>query len=84
MVTKTLLALMLSFFLTAILQAACICTCDPADRKLCASAYDIDNPCGNVCDNSVSGFTPARTACPQMEVVHPMTGLKVWQTVCVE
>ena len=80
---KTVIALII-FLFSYPLQAACKCNCDPTDIRICASAYDLDNPCGGVCPSQGPGVVLLRTACPLIQVVNPITGIKQWRTVCID
>lgn len=64
--------------------AACRCSCDVSDLRLCASSYDLDNPCNGVCPSQGSLTTPIRTACPLTQVFNPMKGINEWHTTCDE
>jgi hypothetical protein len=61
---------------------ACICSCDPAEIRLCAPSYDIDNPCPAVCPRALPWRLPLRTACPAVEAIHPLTGRRIWVLQC--
>ncbi len=81
---KTFLLLIIIVFPFQTYASACRCTCDPTDYRLCASDYDLDNPCNGVCPSQGSLIAPIRTACPETQVVNPMTGLTEWRTLCEE
>jgi hypothetical protein len=64
--------------------AACKCSCDPTDRSLCASNYDLDNPCGGACPAQSSVLGPIWTACPPVILFNPISGTKVWVSKCTQ
>jgi hypothetical protein len=77
--------ILLSIFLFSYqLQAACKCNCDRTDRSICASSYDLDHPCGGICPSQTPGITPMITACPLTQFSNPITGIKIWRTICIE
>lgn len=77
-----LINVLFSFQLQA---AACKCNCDPTDRSICASYYDIEYPCRSVCPGATPGVTPMVTACPVRKVVvNPFSQAYVWVTECPE
>lgn len=72
------------FLLSLPTHAACKCNCKLADVSLCASSYDLNHPCGNLCPSTSSSplATPMITACPQMQVINPVTGAKILINNC--
>lgn len=78
---KTILLLVM-FLAAAPLQAACKCNCNPADRSICASSTDLDKPCGGLCPSQAPDVAPSLTACPMIELVNPVTGVKTWGADC--
>lgn len=67
------------------LQAACRCSCNAQDGRICASYYDIDHPCIGLCPPSspqATSTVPIRTACPLTQVYNPNTGINEWKVVC--
>ena len=63
-------------------QASCRCNCDFSDRNICASSYDIEQPCDGICPSQGAGFAPMRTACPPVQVLNPLTGVTEWRVLC--
>ncbi len=77
----TLIALLCSFSLSA---SSCKCNCKLIDNTICASDYDLDKPCRGICSGQMPGAGPMITACPVIEVAHPLTGVKQWISVCIQ
>ena len=66
------------FFLIAYqAQAACRCNCDGMDRTICASAYDLDQPCNGACQ-----MQTGRTACPTTKVYNEFKRAYEWHALC--
>lgn len=80
---KTLIILMICFF-SFELQAACKCNCNPADFSICASNYDLDQPCPVICSSAAPGLAPMITACPIVKVTNPNTGVTTSVNMCNE
>jgi hypothetical protein len=78
---KTVVALVL-IICSNPLQAACKCNCNLTDVSICASNYDLDNPCTGVCPTQSTVTIPMRTACPLTQVFNPITGAKEWRAIC--
>lgn len=81
---KTTFALILLLSSYQLHALACRCSCDPMDRGICASSYDLEHPCTGACPNQVPGTLITRTACPLAPVYNPVTGLKEWRTMCFD
>jgi hypothetical protein len=79
---KTFIILISILFSLQVLAAACKCNCDPADRSMCASYYDLDRPCSSICPGATPGMTPMITACPVQKRVNPMSQAIVWISNC--
>ena len=77
---KTVIIL-ISVLFSVQLQAACKCNCDPIDRGICASNYDIDHPCGAICPGATPGSLPMITACPVQRVVNQFSQY-IWISNC--
>ncbi|MBA2650515.1 MAG: hypothetical protein H0U75_13160 [Legionella sp.] len=81
---KAIIACLL-FVCTLESQAACKCSCDPMDRRICAGSYDLDRPCGSICSSGQApGFTPMITACPVRRVINELTGARELIVECSE
>ena len=74
--------ILISVLLSFHLHAACKCNCDPADRSICASNYDLDHPCVAICPGSTPGGPVMITACPVSKVVNPVTQSYIWISNC--
>ena len=73
----------LSFQLQA--QSACKCNCELSDRTLCASLYDLDHPCGVLCNGPTPASPPVgKTACPTSRVYNPDRGTYEWRVFCFD
>jgi hypothetical protein len=85
---KILFTLLTLIFCSFPLYSACKCNCNPTDRSICAGGYDLDRPCRGICAVQSAAPTtvigPMITACPSVQVPHPLTGVKQWVTICVE
>lgn len=79
---KIFLALLLAFSSLSVSALSCKCNCNPADRTLCASDYDLDRPCKAVCASGTPALGIMVTACPVVLVPHPFTGVKQWVVAC--
>jgi hypothetical protein len=72
----------LLFVFTFTAHAACRCSCDPQDMRLCANNYDLEYPCQGDCPSIGPGIPPMRTACPSMHVYNAFTKTMEWRVVC--
>ncbi|CAM2761671.1 hypothetical protein [Legionella worsleiensis] len=79
-----LLILLVVCFIPFQLQAACKCNCNPASQTLCASSYDIDNPCPGMCPAATPGNAPLHTACPPVMVYNPVSQTQELKVLCDE
>jgi hypothetical protein len=81
---KTIVILII-FLFSYQLQAACKCNCSLADNRICASSYDLDEPCKGLCPSQTStNIVPiGRTACPTLKVYNPIKGMYEWQAFCL-
>lgn len=80
---KTIIIL-ISILFSLSLHAACKCNCDPTDRDICASYYDLDHPCRGLCPGATPGVAPMITACPIQKYVNPFSQAIVWISICPE
>lgn len=62
--------------------SACKCNCNPEDASICASSYDLDHPCPNLCAASPGVIAPMLTACPREQIIDPLFGIKIWRNNC--
>lgn len=78
---KTFFLLTILLFATQ-LQASCRCSCNPDDIRLCASSYDLEQPCPGLCPTPSTLGTPGRTACTPVEDGNDSKGATKWKVVC--
>ena len=65
-------------------QSACKCNCDRTKATLCASGYDLDNPCIGLCPIQAPATPMGNTACPTTLVYNPIKGVNEWLTTCAD
>lgn len=66
--------LLIILFIPFQLHAACKCNCNLGDLTICASSYDLDNPCPAQCPAAAPGLAPMYTATyPPTSVYNPIT-----------
>ncbi|MBL7481288.1 hypothetical protein [Legionella bononiensis] len=66
------------------LQASCKCNCKFTDLTICASSYDLDNPCPGLCPAAAPGIAPMKTACPPTMVYNPITQQQELKVICTQ
>ncbi len=76
--------LLIVFLCASPIQAACKCSCEPTDNRICAGYNDLDNPCTGICPSQTAGAAPMITACPLTQVFNPIRGIKEWRTACIK
>lgn len=76
--------LMLLSFLSFEVSAACRCSCNMMDTRLCANGYDLAQPCPSSCKSQSSSVASVNTACPPVHIYNPNTGTSTVSTACPE
>jgi hypothetical protein len=76
------LLLILSLLMSSPTSAACRCSCDVADLRICASNYSLEHPCEGPCPNQSPATGPMITACPPVQYYNPLTGRYAWTIIC--
>ena len=74
----------LFFALPGHTQSACKCNCLPEERKLCASGYDIEHPCGTVCAKAPVAPPMGNLACPTSRYYNQQKGIYQWVVICFD